>query len=168
MGRTQPGADGNVYAFVQPKPQELIHVEWAIYNDDDECFYLPAPEEGINVKELVGGVTPSFELYEGEVPELTDGGLYAFNAVNRRIVANQESPAPRRLSIPHVDGGKSDTFMVYPIQLDSEIITGVPDISASTGHTTDYWYSIDGRNLGTDRPTVPGLYINAGHKVTIR
>ena len=105
MGRAQQGElDGRTYAFVQPKPQELIHVEWVIYCEDDDCFYLPAPDEDahINYMGLKGGFAVCYDLYEGDEPaELTDGGAYAFHAVNRRQAGDDRRafnpPRRRRL-----------------------------------------------------------------------
>lgn len=168
MGRTQMGSDGKTYAFVQPKPQELIHMVWAIYNDNDQCFYLPKPEDGINTKQLVGGVAPCFDLNEEPEPQLVDGSIYVFDAINRRIVTAEQSRVSSRLNAPYTDGGKSDTFIVYPIQLPDEIITGQPDMSTSLKHHPTCWYSIDGFNLGTSRPTTPGLYINGTQKVVVQ
>ena len=175
MNRTQLGANGKTYAFVRPKPQELIHVIWAIYSNDDECFYLPAPDldNGINKMELKGGVQPFYDLYEsGDVPELIEGGIYAFNAINRRIEANEERRLPSRDAVefsPYTEGGISDTFAVFPLKLpDEPIITGITDLTNDPTQIKEGWFSIDGRYLGNTKPTAPGLYINGNRKIVIR
>ena len=171
MGRAQQGElDGRTYAFVQPKPQELIHVEWVIYCEDDECFYLPAPDEDahINYMGLKGGFAVCYDLYEGDEPaELTDGGAYAFHAVNRRQAGDD-----RRAFSPHVDGGLSGDYTVYPLKLlDDPIATSLDEVPSPHGTAIDgdsRWYTIDGRCLGTDRPTAAGLYITRGRKVAVK
>ena len=171
MGRAQQGElDGRTYAFVQPKPQELIHVEWVIFCEDDECFYLPAPDEDahINYMGLKGGFAVCYDLYEGDEPaELTDGGAYAFHAINRRQAGDD-----RRAFNPHVDGGLSDYYTVYPLKLlDDPIATSLDEVPSPHGTAIDgdsRWYTIDGRCLGTDRPTAAGLYITCGRKVAVK
>jgi hypothetical protein len=150
-------------------------VVWTIYSDDDECFYLPAPDEdnGINQMDLKGGVKPLYDLYNGgNVPELADCGVYEFDAINRRIAASEESkrPAPKAVNFsPYAEGGISDTFVVLPLELPNEpIITGISDIINGSTHIKEGWYTIDGRHLGNTRPTAPGLYINGNRKLIIR
>lgn len=192
MGRAQISSNGKTYAFVQPKPQELLRVEWTIYSEDDECFYLPEPDgEDINSQELAGGIKPCYDLYEGdEMPVLEDCGYYAFDAINRlkveggrwkvesgRVVPRSSFHIPR-FSIhapkahnytPYTAGGVSDMFVVYPLELpDEPIPTDIYEINVSSRQTDNCWYTIDGRNLGTTKPTLPGIYINGNHKVVIR
>ncbi|MBR5086397.1 MAG: leucine-rich repeat domain-containing protein [Muribaculaceae bacterium] len=175
MGRTQLGANDKTYAFVQPKPQELMYVDWTIYNEDDECFYLPKPDgEGINEMDLAGGFQVSYDLYEQtKLPKLEDCGVYAFYAFNRMMT----SEGSRVLSVlkaegdytPYADGGVSDRFIVYPLELPNEPLpTGVTYIVNNSPIVNDGWYSIDGRYLGTIKPMMPGLYINGNRKVIIK
>lgn len=170
MGRAQLSPNGRTYAFVQPKPQELIHVDWTIYSEDKDCFYLPEPNEynNINTMELAGGVAPCYDLYEGEeVPELKDCGYYAFDAINRRIVVNDKRNREVD-NAPYTDGGVSDKFIVYPLKLpDEPLPTGIADVVASK-QSLNQWFTIDGRCLGTAKPRVPGIYINGNRKIVIR
>ena len=171
MGRAQIGANDRIYAFVQPKPQEVIHVDWTVYSEDKECFYLPEPDEdnGINTMRLKGGFDVSYDLYEGdEVPTLEDCGYYAFDAINRRIVASEESNLKVE-NTPYTAGGVSDQFVVYPLELpDDPIPTAITEIINDFAQKDKGWYTIDGRYLGVVKPTVPGLYINGNRKVIIR
>ena len=172
MGRAQLSPNGRVYALVQPKPQELIRVDWTIYCEDDECFYLPEPDEdnGINTMELKGGFSVSYDLYEGEVPileDLEDCGYYAFDAINRRIVASDKRNREVDYA-PYTDGGVSDMFVVFPLKLpESPLPTGIATVDTSLTPFNGVWYSIDGRCLGTAKPTVPGFYINGNKKVLV-
>ena len=169
MGRAQLSPNGRVYALVQPKSQELIRVDWTIYCEDDECFYLPEPDEdnGINTMELKGGFSVSYDLYEGEVPILEDCGYYAFDAINRRIVASDKRNREIDYT-PYTDGDVSDMFVVFPLKLpDTPLPTGIATVDTSLTPFNDVWYSIDGRCLGTAKPTVPGFYINGNKKVLV-
>ena len=170
MGRAQIGANDKTYAFVQPKPQELISVDWTIYCEDDECFYLPEPDEdnGINTMQLKGGFGVCYDLFNGEeVPTLENCGYYAFDAINRRIVASDKRSREIDYA-PYTDGGVSDTFVVYPLQLpNTPILTAINEINLPSKQTDNCWFTIDGRNLGTTKPTTPGLYINGNQKIII-
>ena len=170
MGRAQLSPNGRVYALVQPKPQELIRVDWTIYCEDDECFYLPEPDEdnGINTMRLKGGFGVSYDLYEGdEVPTLEDCGYYAFDAINRRIVASDKRNREVDYA-PYTDGGVSDKLLVYPLELpDDPIPTAITEIINDFTPKDKGWYTIDGRYLGVVKPTVPGIYINGNRKVVI-
>ena len=180
MGRTQFGANGKTYAFVQPKPQELIHVEWAIYNDEDKCFYQPAPNGQANTQKLKGGFGVCYDLYENnDMPELKDRYIYAFDAINRLITAEEANETNSKLSrlkdeeepqyAPYTDGDVSDKFIVYPLELPEDPpMTGVPDIVDDFAQRNKVWYSIDGRFVGTTKPTVPGLYIYGNRKVIVK
>lgn len=185
MGRAQIGVNNKkTYAFVRPKPQELIHVEWAIYNDEDECFYIPEPDEdyGINTMRLKGGFGVSYDLYENnDMPELKDRYIYAFDAINRLKTVSEpnENETKSKLSrlkdeeepqyAPYTDGDVSDKFIVYPLELPEDPpMTGVPDIVDDFAQRNKVWYSIDGRFVGTTKPTVPGLYINGNRKVIVK
>ena len=181
MGRTQFGANGKTYAFVQPKPQELIHVEWAIYNDDDGCFYQPAPNGQANTQELKGGFQVCYDLFKAEAedrPELIPSYIYTFDAINRLITdeeANETKSKFGRLKDgetqyePFTEGGLSNKFIVYPLYLTQDPLpTGVPDIVDDFAQRNKVWYSIDGRFVGTTKPTVPGLYIFGNRKVIVK
>ena len=68
---------------------------------------------------------------------------------------------------PYFDGGVSDAFMVYPIEIpDKPIPTAISHIETQAQAAN--WFTIDGRCLGTTRPTVPGIYINRNSKIVIR
>ena len=173
MARTQLGADGQTYAFVRPKPQELIHLEWAVYNGDDGCFYVPesVAESGINRLGLKGGFKVRYGLCEQpEEPQPAEGVTYAFDAVNRFMDIDADSRVSRRLQgevAPYVDGGRSDTYVVYPLNLPEEpIITSVAEIKAAQP-ADPCWHTIDGRFLGTAAPKAPGLYIHGNRKVVV-
>lgn len=69
-------------------------------------------------------------------------------------------------------GGLSDDYTVYPLKLlDDPIATSLDEVPSPHGTAIDgdsRWYTIDGRCLGTDRPTAAGLYITRGRKVAVK
>ncbi len=174
MGRAQLSPNGRVYALVQPKPQELIRVDWTIYSEKEECFYLPEPDEdnGINTMKLKGGFGVSYDLYKGEVPALEDCGYYAFDAINRRTIFSDNKNLLRSQEAkytPYTSGGVSDKFIVYPLELPADApLTGVVDVVIDFTQINKGWFTIDGRSLGDTKPTTPGFYINGNRKIIIR
>lgn len=176
MGRTQVGSDNNTYAFVQPKPQELLHLEWAVYSIDNESFYVYEPHDEINAMALKGGIKACYDLLPTQYSknDLIDYEAYSFDAINRYITTSEEALMySTRLKdnesgrAPYFDGGVSDAFMVYPIEIpDKPIPTAISHIETQAQAAN--WFTIDGRCLGTTRPTVPGIYINRNSKIVIR
>ena len=182
MGRTQQATESRLtFAFVQPKPQEYIKVDRAIFSSENggEEFYIPAPDDvqGINSQHLRGGVKAFFDLYESSSrPTLQDRGYYSFEAINRignapqRLISGR-SKKEQSYFEPYVEGGASDKFIVYPLELPpTPIRTGIDDLCIGQNDTPNLnnWYSIDGRFLGTQRPIEPGFYINNKRKVITR
>ena len=178
MGRTQVGTlnEATTFAFVQPKPQEYMRVEWMVYHDTDggNEFYAPEPDpqQGVNRAGLFGGFLADYSLYErSPVPTLDEGGYYAFPAINRLSVAQDRQrtelqQAPRRAVEPWVGGGMSTTFTVFPLSLpDEPIITGIETLNPDVPATPSGWYTLDGRYMGTCCPTVPGIYLHNGRIV---
>ena len=181
MGRAQVGANERTYAFVQPKPQEYIKVERAIYNAETDEFYIPAPYEeiGCNLQELCGGFKVNYDLYEQpSIPELKDWGHYVFEAINRRTVMQEEKYASIRFLKgeteessyfePYVEGGLSSYFTVFPLNLPKDPIpTAIAEIDTTSMQADNNWYSIDGRYLGIKKPIAPGIYLNNKKKVVV-
>lgn len=177
MGRTQTGTiTPRTFAFVQPKPQEYISVEWAVYceSDDENEFYFSEPdlEQGVNQHGLYGGFMVNYDLYEVQpIPVLEHGGYYAFMAINRLDGDQESRVAHGRLNdtyIPFVDGGLSTAFTVYPLQLpDEPIYTGIKTVVTDPTAADAGWYAIDGRYLGTQQPEQRGVYIHNGKKLVI-
>lgn len=71
-----------------------------------------------------------------------------------------------------IAGGLSGDYTVYPLKLlDDPIATSLNEVPSPHGTAIDgdsRWYTIDGRCLGTDRPTAAGLYITRGRKVAVK
>ena len=79
----------------------------------------------------------------------------------------QATNAAARLIMPPTPMAVSDTFVVYPLQLPTPIPTAINEINLPSKQTDNCWFTIDGRNLGTTKPTTPGLYINGNQKIII-
>ena len=181
MGRTQQGTIVNrTFAFVQPKPQEYIKVDWAVYYDcdDENEFYCAEPNlgQGVNQNGLYGGFMTDYSLYENPpLPDLEQGGYYDFPAINRLKVTqerlNASGSSHMGLRFPHnpyVEGGLSTEFTVFPLSLpDEPIYTSITSINNDDILNDEGWFSIDGSFLGATTPVAPGFYIHNGKKVAI-
>ena len=172
MGRTQEGEDGETYAFVRPKPQEVAFMEWALYLGDNK-FGLPPSGYMTNINPVgfTGGFVISDALYGGtSMPSLVEDGYYAFNAILKLKAEEAESSAPKR-RIAVKAGAADETEMttrydVFVVDMPEEpIITGITEIKADEGGDGIY-YDLLGRPVG-DNP-VPGLYIRNGKKVSVK
>ena len=161
MSRTQVGAnDGKTYAFVRPKPQEYAKYEWTIYSDNNE-FYVPAPEAGVNVHALKGGLKADMTLLENAtMPSLQSDGNYPFDAITRRAVPSGSAGAPRAWRVSaYTEGGLSDKFLVMPLHLPTSPVTGIDDVRAVEPSTVTTRYNLLGQPVGKD---YRGLVIENG------
>ena len=146
MTRTQKGSDGKIYAFVRPKPQELAHFEWAVYNADNE-FYLPAPGK-TNTQHLKGGFVIGYDLYEKTLPQLEYGMNYVFDAFTRYKSASvaPAQPVGQRLrnNVPYVESGLSTGFDVLPTEIKEPVITAIDDIAKDAAGDVTLYYDLLG------------------------
>ncbi|MBQ9466667.1 MAG: hypothetical protein IJU62_06805 [Muribaculaceae bacterium] len=46
--------------------------------------------------------------------------------------------------------------------------TGITDVRSDSADADNRWFTIDGRLLGTERPSAPGIYLRGGHKVLVK
>ena len=181
MGRTQKGTViPKTFAFVQPKPQEYMKVDWSVYHEciDENEFYFgePDPVHGVNGNGLRGGFLANYDLYEHPpLPYLEEGGYYAFPAINRLNVEQERQATANNHNgvnlthTPFVDGGLGTKFMVYPLSLpDEPYITGITSITADPIQNNGGWFTIDGRYLGTQKPNAPGIYLHDGKKEILK
>lgn len=162
MGRSQVATDGRTYAFVQPKPQELASYDWTVYGGDND-FYLPAPNK------FKGGFAVKFDLYEGgNVPHPVYGGYYPFSAITRAKVDTGAAGIRLKAAYyePFVDGGKSEFFDVFPLQLPSDPVTAVERVTPDEQSRPTDCYDLHGRRVNDI--TAPGIYIRGNDKVIVR
>ena len=94
----QKGSDGKTYFFVEPKPMEIVEVNWAMWDATNECFVVPTSTASSNQANLAGGFVINVAEYMGEMPELQDGYVYKFTALVKREQATNSTmtKAPRR------------------------------------------------------------------------
>ncbi|MBR1935536.1 MAG: starch-binding protein [Muribaculaceae bacterium] len=149
------------FFFVQPKPQEVAHITWAVYNAANDAFYVPAKGVELNHDaydeefygmflsgnnfDLKGGIkVASWDLAGQDETairgRLRDKQAYQFNAIIR-YKDNTATPAPHsRLKAP-AESNYDTTFNpansiyeVYPVEINVNdwIVTGINDISDSS------------------------------------
>ena len=167
MGRTQKSPNGFTYSFVRPKPQEYAKYTWTVYRDNYE-FYLPAPEVGINVNELMGGFKANLDLYEAAaIPTLTMGEMYPFVAITRRPDPSSQNgalPICGHHVRPYTESGLNTDFDVCPLSLPSTPHTGISDTSTGKGCTTGR-FNVLGQPVGDN---YRGIIIENGTKRVAR
>ncbi len=123
MGSQTSTINGKSYFFVMPKPQELVHVNWAIYGGNNK-FYVNKPGNGINSAQIKGGfIADGALLPDGKtMDDFVVGNAYEFDAV---VKVNEVSAGPSLLDEPYTDGGVSNLYTVYPFGNISDTPTGV-------------------------------------------
>ena len=152
MSRTQVGANGRTYAFVRPKPQEYASYDWNIYYyDDNDQFYMPKPDTGINQFHLRGGFIVDYSLCTTQIPTMEENVCYPFEAaITRRkpATSDEASPSTRRKAesmwTPYVEGGLSSQFMVYPLKMPEDGIIVAVDHIEATAPTSTCYYDLTG------------------------
>ena len=174
MGRTQQGADEVTYAFVQPKPYEIVTIDWAVCADDygtayaQAEFYMPLPDgESVNPEGLSGGFSIDDALYEStERPDLLQGETYHFGAIVRLRAADDEQPSSvsRRVT-PYAEGGLTERFQVFPLSFDEGVVTGLRHIQAASAASSNAVYDLQGRRVAYRE--APGIYIHNGRKIAV-
>jgi hypothetical protein len=182
MGRTQLGSNGRTYAFVRPKPQEFAKYEWSIYGEDGN-FYVPAnnPDLGMNMANLAGGFHPNYNLLqEGHEDELLENACYPMTAITRHGQPVEDKKTVRREYDPddsdfrpNVEGGVTTQYEVFPLALATgpdvdPIITGITRTEMQEPSGEDAYYNLCGCNLGTAKPTTPGIYIHRHRTIVVQ
>ena len=75
---------------------------------------------------------------------MEDCGYYAFNAINRRIVASEESNLKVE-NTPYTAGGVSEQFLVYPLELpDDPIPTAITTVEGEKTVNSVRYYNVAG------------------------
>lgn len=182
MGRTQLGSNGRTYAFVRPKPQEFARYEWSIYGEDGN-FYVPAnnPDLGMNMANLAGGFHPNYNLLqEGHEDELLENACYPMTAITRHQQPVEDKKSVRQEYNPddsdfrpNVEGGVTTQYEVFPLALATgpdvdPIITGITRTEMQESSSNNIYYDLCGRNLGTAKPTTPGIYIHRHRTIVVK
>lgn len=111
------------YYFATPKANEYANVVWAVYNSNDGAFYLPSHTGSINVQEFKAAFNVDYSLNSVDKPELEDNKVYSFEALVKEV------------AVPTTDAKStsdaSTKFVVYPLDLDANMATGVNDVNSA-------------------------------------
>ena len=155
--------DENTYFLVPPKPQEIVNIRWAIY--ENGAFYMPKSNNSINSEHFNG------------VVKIADNSIIGSNFFDNKVMYNLKvivkALCPRTASIMYVS---SNSIEVEPGNISPYYEINVIDAKAN-----DIPTSIDNIDRGQDmndtyynlmgQPVVnptPGIYIHNGKKVIIR
>lgn len=121
---TQTGTNGQSYFFVKPKPQEVVRIVGAIYGgeDNEDKFYITAPDGYYNTVELKGGFVIDRSLMPSSIV-FVKNQAYNFNAVVKKV----EPKSATFGYSPYIDGGASAEYVVYPFgeTQDDYVPTGI-------------------------------------------
>lgn len=142
MGTQTSTVNGKTYFFVKPKPQELVHINWAIYGGDNK-FYVNKPGNGINDAQIKGGFVASGDMLPqgASMRDFEVGKAYEFDAVVR---VNEVSAGPSLLDEPYTDGGVSNIYTVYPYANISDTPTGVERLESGAQVVSVKYYNMMG------------------------
>lgn len=131
MGESSVKGDNSAYTyyFATPKANEYANVVWAVYNSIDGAFYLPIQN---NVQGFKAGFKVDYSFNSSATPELKDGDVYSFEALVKEVaVATTDAKsAPRKVAYDS-NVTPSTKFVVYPLNLDANMATGVNDVNSA-------------------------------------
>ena len=139
-GTQESEVNHNTYFFVQPKPQELAHINWAVYGGNGN-FYVNSPEGGINTAHIKGGFHAEPDLLPSgsSMDDFEVGQSYEFDAV----INIAESTTNSKLRGAYVDGGISNNYVVYPLS-SNQIVTGTTTLETRSNVTEVKYYNVMG------------------------
>ncbi|MBQ2563360.1 MAG: hypothetical protein II559_08110 [Muribaculaceae bacterium] len=138
MGTQASTVDGNTYFFVEPKPQEIVHIKWAVY-DGDGKFYVEAPQGDINGPALKGGFVADGSFI-GDLSSFTQGNVYEFDAVVKK---NTTTSNISLKNTPYTGGGVSNNYVVYPLEA-GMVVTGTSKLLVEPKVTSVKYYNLMG------------------------
>lgn len=129
-GTQESPVTGKTYFFVQPKPMEYAHIEWAVSRGDK---FITSPrdiEHGINT----AGLSGEFEfngMYLGDF-DLQWDHVYKMDAIIKRFTDNFDHAAPSAKAPRLADAQAQARYIVYPVtiqQTSESVITGVMNVA---------------------------------------
>ena len=125
MGASSVKGDNSAYTyyFATPKANEYANVVWAVYNSNDGAFYLPSHEGSVNAQGFKAAFKVDYSLNSVDKPELEDNKVYSFEALVKEVAV----PTTDAKSTSDV----STKFVVYPLDLDANMATGVNDVNSA-------------------------------------
>ena len=126
---SQYGQDGHGdYFFMNPKPQEVVEIVWAIWDSENQVFKMS--EDPIrNTHQFEGEFSINPEMNIRTDVSITDGYGYNFKAIIRKTASG----------LRDVNGGN---YEVYPLDLDEGIdpATAINSITAGNGEVKSVKY----------------------------
>ena len=134
------------FFFMTPKPNECVQVVWAVYNSTADAFYIPKAEGSINSHGFKGAFSIDWAYNaDGEITNLTEGGLYQFAAVVKEIEPGPQSPK-RKIAYDNGQPLSSD-YVVYPLNLDANTVTGITETTGAKTVKSVRYFNIMGVEL---------------------
>lgn len=134
------------FFFMTPKPNECVQVVWAVYNSTAKAFYIPAAQGSINSHGFKGAFSIDWAYNaDGKITNLTDGNLYQFAAVVKKI-----EPAPRspKRKVAYVNNQPlSSDYVVFPLNLDANYVTGITETTGTKTVKSVRYFNIMGVEL---------------------
>ncbi len=116
------------YFFMNPKPQEVVEIVWAIWDSEHQVFMM-STDPIRNTHQFEGEFTINPEMNIRTDVSITDGYGYNFKAIIRKTASG----------LRDVNGGN---YEVYPLDLDEGIdpATAIESITAGNGEVKSVKY----------------------------
>lgn len=134
------------FFFMTPKPNECVQVVWAVYNSTADAFYIPAAAGSINSHGFKGAFSINWAYNaDGKITNLTDGNLYQFAAVVKKIEPGPRSPK-RKVAYVNNQPLSSD-YVVFPLNLDANYVTGITETTGTKTVKSVRYFNIMGVEL---------------------
>ncbi|MDY4184474.1 MAG: hypothetical protein SOX83_00795 [Sodaliphilus sp.] len=134
------------FFFMTPKPNECVQVVWAVYNSTAKAFYIPAAQGSINSHGFKGAFSIDWAYNaDGKITNLTDGNLYQFAAVVKKIEPGPRSPK-RKVAYVNNQPLSSD-YVVFPLNLDANYVTGITETTGTKTVKSVRYFNIMGVEL---------------------
>lgn len=134
------------FFFMTPKPNEYVQVVWAVYNSTADAFYIPAAQGSINSHGFKGAFSIDWAYNaDGKITNLTDGNLYQFAAVVKKIEPGPRSPK-RKIAYVNNQPLSSD-YVVFPLNLDANYVTGITETTGTKTVKSVRYFNIMGVEL---------------------
>lgn len=139
MGTQTSTVNGNTYFFVEPKPQEVVNIKWAVYGGNNK-FYVEEPSSNANGPALKGGFVADDSFMDGSMSDFQVGQVYEFDAVVKK---NTTTSNISLKNTPYTGGGVSNNYVVYPLEA-GKVVTGTSKLLVEPKVTSVKYYNLMG------------------------
>lgn len=139
------------YFFITPKPMEITHISWAMY-DGSKFVVIPKVGATINEANLQGEFVFNDMIYQNDdnPVRLRENAVYEFKALIKDNSGSSNAPGRKAAA--------GNSFVVYPIEMPQEIgsyshgiVTNVVDVNTDDVATTTY-YNLQGIQIDQPQP----------------